>query len=188
MNRLDLLKRMIAIGLNYKDTPRSCEGNDLNFIGQIISRSKCIGLIKYCLTELNLDHEDLLQFTAKNKSIEVFEFVLAYVSSKNGSGDKRDYIQKYCLKNDIFCEQCGCNRNFILIAHIFTVYDVKMKQKALYFIYLVKEAKCSEYIKQILEKEKDNLDVLLESIEMDVNISVLEETWRALDKRRRRNQ
>lgn len=182
MNRLDLLKRMVAIGLNVKDTLPGSDCDDHNFLKTIVSQTKCIGLIKYCLTELHLDSEDLLNFSAKNKSLDVFEFVLEYLCKKTGSGNKKEFIQKYCENNGKFFKICTMNLNYELLAHLFTVYNLTIKRKSSFFRTFLKEPKASEYIMEILKIEKDNFDDLLDSIEMDVNSTVLDETWRAFDK------
>lgn len=176
MNRLDLLKRMIAIGLNFKESLPSCCDikHSFNLIEIVLQESKCIGLIKYCLNELELTHKDLLQFTLKNKSFEVFEFVLEYVCRQNGLSDKKSFVQKYYENNIVFFWNCSDSGNNELLAHIFTVYNIRLKT---FFRDFLKDSKSVYYIKEIIEIERENLDDLLDSKDLDTNRTILDEIW-----------
>lgn len=181
-NRLDLLKRMVAIGLNFKGFfPGSVTNYNHYFIEKIINESSSIELIEYCLSELKFNHEDLLQFTIKNQSIEVFEFLLEYICSKDHFS-KADYLQEYCNKNDQFINYCLNYKNYELVAHIFTVYNVKFQLKSRFFNCFFQEPKSIDYISQILEIERDNFDDILNSLEVDTNSTVVAAIWEALDK------
>lgn len=173
---LDLLKRMVAIGLNFKEILPKCTDWDVDhiFIQKVINQTKCIGLIKYCLTEFDSEHTYLLELTAKNKNIEVFEFILDYLCSKNDACNKKEFLQCFCEENELFFKSCYDSENYTLLAHIFTVYNVEIIEKAQFFRAFLKQEISVKYIEEILKIEKENFDDLLDSIEMGIDLTVLD--------------
>lgn len=178
INRLDLLKRMIAIGFNFKEILPEIElSGDHIFIEKIIRSAKCLGLVKYCLEDLKITHENLLFFTAENKSIDVFELVLESVTIT-----KKDFLQKFFDENPHFVTECCKFKNYELLAHTLTKYDVKMGNKKVFFRNFFKTDESKDYILQMLELQNIDLEEILESLESNTNSFVLTYVWKEIPK------
>lgn len=179
INRLDLLKRMIGIGLNFKEILPEIElSGEHIFIEKIIRSAKCLGLVKYCLEDLKLNHENLLFFTAKNKNIPVFEYVLEFLA-KNG---KSVFLQKFFDENPNFVEECSKFNNYKLLAHILTEYDIKMTNKYDFFSNFFKLEESKEYIFEMIELKNFDLEEVLESLDSTTNTYILSTVWNEIPK------
>lgn len=180
INRLDILKRMIAIGFNFKEILPEIElSGEHIFIEKIIRSAKCLGLVKYCLEDLKITHENLLFFTAENKSISVFECVLDSVTIAT----KEDYLQKFFDENPHYVTECCKFKNYELLAHILTKYDVKMSNKKEFFKNFFKQDESKEYILQMLESQNIDLEEILESLESNTNSYVLTYVWKEIPRK-----
>lgn len=174
INRLDLLKRMIAIGFNFKESLPEIELSGVHvFIEKIIKSAKCLGLIKYCLEVLKITHENLLFFTAENKNIPVFECVLDFLAKNR----KEDILQKFFDENPWFVAECCKFKNYELLAHILTEYNIKMTNKNDFFSNFFKHEESTKYIFEIIDSKNFNLEEILESLDSKTNRYVLSTIW-----------
>lgn len=179
INRLDFLKRMIAIGFNFKEILPEIElSGEQIFIEKIIRSAKCFGLVKYCLEDLNIAHENLLFLTAKNKNIPVFECVLDFLT-KNC---KKDFLQKFFDENPNFVEECCKFKNYKLLTHILTEYNIKMTNKKDFFSKFFKLEESKEYIFEIIELKSFDLEEVLEALDSKTIPYILSTIWNEIPK------
>lgn len=156
MNRVDILKRMISIELNIF--------NDSKTIGNCITSSSCLGLINFCLSELNEAH---LYLTAENKNIQVFDTVLQFLAQES-STTKEEYFINFFEKNNDFLRRCCLFYNFQLAEMILKNYKINLEDKKQYFDrYTLLKTEAVGFLKEIIENFIEDYDEVINDLSME---------------------
>lgn len=190
INRLDLLKRMMKIGLNLNDSYQHLENSGKhNFLKGILKLFECVGMVKYCLNHTQeLAGKDILLLTAVNKNPQILDLILRFLT-KNTTKSNEDYLKEFVTDYDNvnFSIRCCFNENFELLTYILVKYKINVidyteEDKPQFYKSYLKNEKSLKYLKEIIKFQNEKLDDILGAITLGINIEIVRFIWSNLRK------